>query len=107
LKQTALLLYQQFPHLWIGLGQSQSKNIQKIIVSVLTKYRYFSCHYPIPQMIWCNYYLDSIYLELEYFWGVGLGFELRGFTLAKQAFYCLSHTSSPCHISVTCNLEMF
>jgi hypothetical protein len=26
---------------------------------------------------------------------VGLGFELKSFTLAKQALYCLSHTSSP------------
>jgi hypothetical protein len=26
---------------------------------------------------------------------VGLGFELRASGLAKQAFYCLSHTSSP------------
>jgi hypothetical protein len=26
---------------------------------------------------------------------VGLGFELNGFTLAKQMFYCLSHTVSP------------
>jgi hypothetical protein len=42
-----------------------------------------------------HFVLVITYLFTVYYFLVGLGFELGALALAKQALYCLSHTSSP------------